>query len=67
VHDGHILATSRPWSHIPEQVAVSDVSKVGTGLGHLQADFGPRPRSKVGAQLMLYDFHLGGKVIRVPD
>jgi hypothetical protein len=33
MHDGHVLAMSHPWRHIPEQVAVGDVSKGPRSLG----------------------------------
>jgi hypothetical protein len=66
-HGGHVLDTRHPWRHFPEQVAVSNVGKVGAGLGRLGAEFGHGLKTKFALLLMLYIFHLRLRVIRVVD
>ena len=56
-HGRHVLDTCRPLGHFTEYVVGSDVGKVGAVFGPATGRFGPRPKNKVVAHLMIYKTH----------
>jgi hypothetical protein len=74
VEVGHALAAGargvharRPRRQNNEQVASVDVVSVGHDLGYFQAELANWPQMKFVVLMMLYNFHLGCKVISVVD
>jgi hypothetical protein len=63
----HGVHARRPRQQNNEQVASVDVVSVGHDLGYFQAKSANGPKMKFFVLMMLYNFHLGCKVISGMD